>query len=97
MENKTEVQLKAKATNWLLTALLGVVSWFGMQAHQTLQQISQDLKSVSGMVQVHESEISNLKLTTSDLRGKIDQVLLSMYTKQFARREEIIDYPKRNK
>jgi hypothetical protein len=90
-ETKTEVQLKARATNWLLAALIAVVSWVGKKQNETLEGISTDLKTVSGTVQVHNSEIQNLKAANARLE---DRILLG-YERSVGKHEDFFEIPKR--
>lgn len=94
-ESKTEVQLKAKATNWLLTALIGVVSWIGKQHNDALKEISNELKTVSATVQVHSVEIGNLKETTNTLFAKLDDISGPFFDRPVAKHEEYYDYQRR--
>lgn len=95
MENKTEVQLKAKATNWLLTALIAVVGWVGKEQYNALQQINEELKKVGTTVQVHDREINDLRYSTNVLSTKLDQVMIRQYERPVGKHEEFFEVPKR--
>jgi len=93
--NKSEVQLKAKATNWLISTLILVVGWVGKEQYNALQEISKDLKAVAVVVQVHDEKIKRLEVNTAALDNRMMQMIIVPYQKQFAKREDPIEFPKR--
>ena len=95
-ETKTEVQLKAKATNWLLSALIGVVSWIGRQHQAALEKISNDLQQVSTTLQVHESRLAVIERVNVEQGNKLETTLLGLARLE-GKPEEFYEYPKRKK
>lgn len=95
-ETRTEVQLKAKATNWLLSALIAVVSWIGKQHQAALEKISNDLQQVSTTLQVHETRLASIERVNVEQSNKLETAQLGLARLE-AKPEDFYEYPKRKK